>query len=128
MISALASGARCVLPSQYIPEALLRSLDSVFGANILKMPEVQCMVLIVHGDRDEEIEIKNAQALYKKCNGWCTPRLYVVKGGAHNNLTDRYGKEVLREINEFNKTCLETARLRSCEEASKTPYELLVDF
>ncbi|NBX17195.1 MAG: alpha/beta hydrolase [Proteobacteria bacterium] len=128
LISALASGARCVMPSEYIPNAVMTSLDTVFGANILKMKDIQCMILIVHGDKDSVVELKNAQALYQRCNGWCAPRLYVVKGGGHNDLSDRHGKEVLRQLIDFNLACLETARLRSCQEESKTPYELLVEF
>jgi abhydrolase domain-containing protein 17 len=128
LVSALASGARCVLPCAYIPDSILQSLDSVFGGNILRMAEVQCMVLLIHGDCDKEVPLENAQALLKKCHCWCLPQLYVVKGGGHNDLSDRYGKEIVRQINAFKEQSAETARLRSCEAESQTPYESLIEF
>ena len=127
LVSALASGARCVLPSAYIPDAVLESLDAVFGANILRMPDVQCMVLLIHGDRDTEVPIANARALLKKCHRWCMPELYVVEGGGHNDLTDRHGKQLLRQIIAFKDLSAETARLRSSDAESHTPYEALVE-
>ena len=128
LISALASGARCVLPSAYTPESILASLDSLFGANILRISEVQCMILFIHGDKDVEVPISNARVLFSKCNRWCLPQLFVVKGGGHNDLSDLHGKQILRQINCFKDTSAETARLRTCEVDSHTPYEGLVEF
>jgi pimeloyl-ACP methyl ester carboxylesterase len=128
LISALASGARCMLPVAYIPASVMGSLDGVFGGNILRMGDVQCMVLLVHGDKDKEVPLDNAQALYHKCHQWCLPQLYVVEGGGHNDLLDRHGKEILRQLNAFTEQSAETARLRSSEPEARTPYESLIEF
>jgi abhydrolase domain-containing protein 17 len=128
LISALASGARCVLPSAYTPESILSSMDSLFGANILRISEVQCMILFIHGDNDKQVPIANARALFSRCNRWCLPEIFVVKGGGHNDLLDLYGKQILRQINEFKDTSAVTARLRTGDEAAHTPYEDLVEF
>ena len=41
------------------------------------------------------------------------PEIYVVKGCGHNDLADRYGKEILRQINAFKEQIAETAMTKS---------------
>jgi fermentation-respiration switch protein FrsA (DUF1100 family) len=103
-------------------------MDGLFGANILRISEVQCMILFIHGDNDKQVPIANARALFSRCNRWCLPEIFVVKGGGHNDLSDLYGKQILRLINEFKDTIAVTARLRTGDEAAHTPYEDLVEF
>jgi pimeloyl-ACP methyl ester carboxylesterase len=128
LISALASGARCLLPCAYVPKAILNSLDGLFGPNIQRIPEVQCMILFIHGDKDAQVPLENSKVLIEKCNRWCGAELFVVKGGTHNNLSDLYGKDIIRKIKAFVEESSETSRLRSGDEQSHTPYEEFIEF
>ena len=132
LISALASGARCLLPCAYVPKAILNSLDGLFGPNLQRISEVQYMILFIHGDKDVQVSLENSRVLMDKCNRWCDAELYVVKGGTHNNLSDLYGKEIIRKMKAFVEESSETSRLRSGDEQAQTPYETqyesLIDF
>ena len=128
LISALASGARCLRPCAYVPKAILNSLDGLFGPNLQRISEVQCMILFIHGDKDMQVSLENSKVLIEKCNRWCDAELFVVKGGTHNNFSDLYGKEIIRKMKAFVEESTETARLRSGDEQSQTPYESLIDF
>jgi pimeloyl-ACP methyl ester carboxylesterase len=122
LVSGLASGARCIFSPAYTPSVMLTSLDSAFGANIQRIPGVQCMILLVHGDHDTEVSLSNSQVLKERCNGWCHPELIVIRGGSHNNIWNMYARQVLKPLNLFLANSKENARLHSCDEASKTPY------
>ena len=122
LVSGLASGARCILSSAYVPSVMLTSLDNAFGANIQRISGVQCMVLLVHGDHDTEVSLSNSQVLKERCNGWCHPELIVIRGGSHNNIWNMYARQVLKPLTSFLANSKENARLHSCDEAAKTPY------
>ena len=122
LISAFASGARCFFSSAYIPHILQNSLDNAFGNNIQKISEVQCMILLVHGDKDTTVKFENAEQLQAKCNCWCQAQLVKIKNGDHNNLFEQKSKEVLVYLIQFLGNSKENARLHSCDEESKTPY------
>ena len=122
LVSGLASGARCILSPAYTPSVMQASLDNAFGANIQRIPGVQCMILLVHGDHDTEVSLSNSQVLKERCNGWCHPELIVIRGGSHNNIWNMYARQVLKPMNLFLSNSKENARLHSCDAAAQTPY------
>lgn len=122
LVSGLASGARCILSSSYVPNIFQKSLDNAFGANIQLIPGAQCMILLIHGDQDRQVTLENSQAMKEMCNRWCSPEILVIKGGTHNNLWDMHAKQILTHLNQFLENSKENARLHSCDEDAKTPY------
>ena len=122
LVSGLASGARCILSPAYTPSVMQASLDNAFGANIQRIPGVQCMILLVHGDHDTEVSLSNSQDLKERCNGWCHPELIVIRDGSHNNIWNMHARQVLKPLNLFLENSKENARLHSCDAAAQTPY------
>ena len=121
------STGRCILSPAYTPSVIQASLDNAFGANIQRIPGVQCMILLVHGDHNTEVSLSNSQVLKERCNGWCHPELIVIRGGSHNNIWNMYARQVLKPLNLFLENSKENARLHSCDEAAKTPYSMACD-
>jgi len=130
LISAFASAARCVLPSAYVPCMLQNSLDNVFGNNIQRIPEVHCMILLVHGDKDTTVGIENSEALRNTCKTWCHTKLVRIQGATHASLLNEYLPHVLPPLTQFLGDSSENARQSCCHQKSLSPYsyENLVEF
>lgn len=123
LISGLASGARCVLPSAYTPRLLQATVDGVFGANILRIPGVQCMILFVHGDADAVVGLQNSIAMKEKSNRWCQAEVFVVRGGTHDDLWTKHANGILARLNDFLASSFENARLHASDPEARAPYE-----
>jgi hypothetical protein len=94
------STGRCILSPAYTPSVMQASLDNAFSANIQRIPGVQCMILLVHGDHNTEVSLSNSQVLKERCNGWCHPELIVIRGGSHNNIWNMHARQVLKPLRE----------------------------
>lgn len=75
------SGMRVLTPSR-----LLGCLD-VFP-NIDRIKNVQCPVMIIHGELDEEVPISHGKALHNAVRESCQRPPWWVPGRGHNDLTD----------------------------------------
>lgn len=130
LISALASGARCVIPSAYVPSAVRNTLDSLFANNMKRASSVHCMVILFHGDRDTTVKLENSELLKAKFCGWCHARLVVVRGADHNSIIVGDLPQVHAQLRPFLLDSKENARLHSCHAESLTPYSPpdLLDF
>jgi len=70
LISALASGARCLLPRAYVPKAILNSLDGLFGPNLQRISEVQCMISVfIHGNKDVQVSLETQESSLRNVIG-----------------------------------------------------------
>jgi abhydrolase domain-containing protein 17 len=68
LVSPVASAARCVLQTKYVPKFLLSRLDRVALDNLANMHNVQCLVLFVHGKQDTVVTCDNSEDLRLSTN------------------------------------------------------------
>ncbi len=93
--SPLASGSRVLFGGN----PMWGLFDSIFGDNIRKMRRVDSPTLIIHGDKDEVIDVRNAEALAAVAKTlW---RKVIVKGARHNNVEYTLGEEYFEIIDDF---------------------------
>ncbi len=52
LISPVASVARCVFDTNFVPNYVMRKLDSLTLNNLSMISKVRCLVLLVHGNQD----------------------------------------------------------------------------
>ena len=123
LISGIASGARCVVPPAYTPRLFQTTIDGVFGANILRIPGVQCMLLCIHGDADAVVSFQNSVAMKERSNRWCQAEVFVVHGGTHDDLWTKHANTILARLNDFLATSFENARLHASDPEARAPYE-----
>jgi len=83
-------------------------------SNVDKISKVKCPVLIIHGDRDEVINVRHGQVLHSMLKNPYSP-LWIV-GAGHNDIEisyfDQFSKK-LKEFFNFLETAPETPLLQS---------------
>ena len=122
LVSPVASAARCVLDTKYVPNFLLSRLDSVALDNLSNMHKVQCLVLFVHGLQDTVVTCDNSEDLKVATNYHSQyPALYVRAN--HNDIESRHKAPFLTALRDFIQTCATQLE----RDAMKCPYEDMND-
>uniref|UniRef100_A0A7S0EJ36 Serine aminopeptidase S33 domain-containing protein n=1 Tax=Hanusia phi TaxID=3032 RepID=A0A7S0EJ36_9CRYP len=110
LVCPLASGARVVFPKM---KNFL--LDGVFCPSIQKIGKVRSPIFIMHGTKDEVIDVSNGKDLYEECKS-CHPLPPVwVEGAGHNDIESRFPSIFLKGMRMFLDHCSEIKRLRPIE-------------
>ena len=88
-MSPVASAARSVLDTSFLPGFLMQRLDSLALNNLAQIRKVQCLVLFVHGKEDKLVPSENLEVL-KQATDYHSqyPALFVDAG--HNDIESRY--------------------------------------
>ena len=112
LISPLASGARCVISEKTMPSAMLIRLDQVFAPNLVRISEVECPILVVHGTNDTLVPVENTDALLAAAKARTYyPPLFVAAG--HNDIEATFKNVLIAYIQEFTQFCLDRVQARS---------------
>ena len=99
LVSPLASGARCVCGAG-VPRALLGVADQLFMPSVERMARVRVPVCVVHGTRDDVVDVENAKALVARCGaGAAYTPLYVPAG--HNDVETLHGARFVAHVTAF---------------------------
>jgi len=118
LISPVASGARCVFDTNFVPSYVMGKLDSLALNNLSMISKVRCLVLLMHGTQDKLVPLENSEALHLKVNYHSNyPVMYVNAG--HNDIESKHQTLFLETLAHFVQTC--THNLDSTIAAS--PYE-----
>lgn len=64
-----------------------------------RIDSVRAPLLVIHGDRDEVIDIELGRKLYAAARE--PKRMWVIPGGGHNNIVEAAGPEYARRLREF---------------------------
>ena len=119
LISPVASGARCVLDTAFVPSFLIRSLDSIALANVRHIGNVNTLIFIVHGTEDEIVGIDNAHAILAAANAHTYyPPLFVQAG--HNDIECKHDKLLISSMQIFLEECAKRVQRRY---SASCPYE-----
>lgn len=92
--TSLASVARKLFP--FLPRGV--SLGESY-ANLEKIGNARCPVLVIHGDRDELIPVEEGRELFRAAPE--PKELYLVHGAGHNDVSLVAGGEYPRRISDF---------------------------
>ena len=112
LISPLASGARCVISEKTMPSAMLIRLDQVFAPNLVRISEVECPILVVHGTNDTLVPVENADALLATAKARTYyPPLFVAAG--HNDIEATFKNVLIAYIQELTQFCLDRVQAHS---------------
>lgn len=104
LISPVASAVRCVISYDYLPSFLMRRLDSMALGNIDKIKQVSCMMLFVHGRKDEVVPCENSHDLIARASiDSYYPPLFVDAG--HNDIESKFPSIFVSTVQEFLATC-----------------------
>jgi len=79
-----------VIPTLLVPDAY---------PSLRRIRDLECPLLVVHGDRDEIVPVEQGKALYDAAPE--PKRLHLVPGAGHNDLLDRAGREWAATIAEW---------------------------
>jgi pimeloyl-ACP methyl ester carboxylesterase len=71
-----------IIPTPLVPDAY---------PSLRRIRDLKCPLLVMHGDRDEIVPVKQGRALYEAAPG--PKRLHLFPGAGHNDLLDRVGRE-----------------------------------
>mmetsp|Transcript_47991 Transcript_47991/g.74956 ORF Transcript_47991/g.74956 Transcript_47991/m.74956 type:complete len:148 (+) Transcript_47991:164-607(+) len=102
LVSPLASGARVVFPKMKNG-----FLDQVFCPSIDKIEKVTHATMIMHGTKDEVIDVCNGQDLYEACKPFHPLPPVWVDGAGHNDIESRYHTIFLKGLRMFLDHCAE---------------------
>lgn len=107
LVCPLASGARVVFPKvkNYLT-------DVVFCPSINKIGKVKAPVFIMHGTKDEVIDVCNGHDLYEECKANHPLPPVWVDGAGHNDIESRYHTVFLKGLRMFLDHCAEMRQLR----------------
>lgn len=96
--SPFTSGMRVLTPSR-----ALACLD--IYPNVDRITKVNCPVMIIHGEMDQEVDVSHGQDLYDALPDECRYEPWWVPDRGHNDITDGPGKlaEYVRRIRRFLK-------------------------
>jgi len=123
LVSPVASAARCVFETKYLPDFIVQRLDEVALGNIKRIREVRAPVLAVHGSADDIVSVDNTHALIAACVVETYFPPLIVDAG-HNDIECKFQSLFLETIQAFIKSTGERLLLASAYE-SYDPYDLL---
>lgn len=104
LISGLASGARVVLRKTRFSDGVMAILDRQFAPNIIKIKQVSRPVFLIHGTRDELVDIQNSHDLLQVMPECCVySPLWV--GAGHNDIESLHKGLFIGELNSFIQHC-----------------------
>jgi len=107
LVCPLASGARVVFPTMKNG-----MLDQVFCPSIDKIGRVEQAVMIMHGTKDDVIDVSNGQDLYEACRSHHPLPPVWVDGAGHNDIESRFHAVFLKGLRMFLDHCTELRQLR----------------
>lgn len=67
--------------------------------SMARLDAVRAPLLVIHGDRDEVIDIELGRKLFAAARE--PKRMWVIAGGGHNNIVEAGGAEYARQLREF---------------------------
>jgi len=107
LVCPLASGARVVFPK-------MRNsmLDQVFCPSIDKIAKIQAPIMIMHGTKDDVIDVSNGHDLYEACRDHHPLPPVWVDGAGHNDIESRFHTVFLKGLRMFLDHCAELRQLR----------------
>jgi fermentation-respiration switch protein FrsA (DUF1100 family) len=79
-----------IIPTSLVPDAY---------PSLRWIRELQCPLLVMHGDRDEIVPVEQGRALFEAAPG--PKRLHLFAGAGHNDLLNRAGREWAETIAEW---------------------------
>lgn len=111
LVSPLASGARTLSLSVYLPAKMLKALDRVFCPSVNTIQYVTKSVLIFHGNQDKIIPVQNAydllsnvpSSLRENAVFYGTAKMPV----GHNDIETLHGEDFYAQIAKFTRKCVE---------------------
>lgn len=118
LVSPMASAARCILDTSFVPGFLMHRLDSLALNNLAHIGKVQCLVLYVHGTEDKLVPSENSETLKQATDYHSQHPALFVKAG-HNDIESRHTSVFLSTLRNFVATC--STDLRDKNGAS--PYD-----
>ena len=76
-----------IIPTSFVPDAY---------PTLRRISELECPVLVMHGDRDDIVPVEQGQALFEAAPE--PKRLHLFPGAGHNDLLGRAGREWAQTI------------------------------
>ena len=114
LISPLASGARCVLPTfaKNMGSNLMPFLDNVFANSLHRIKSTECPVMIIHGINDSVVPVNNAHTLAAaiKARAYYPP-LFVEAG--HNDIEAKFQSLMITSCQDFVSFCNDRVHSRT---------------
>lgn len=122
LVSPVASAARCIFETKYMPHFILQRLDGVALANIKHIGAVCALTLMVHGNNDDIVSVDNTHALMAASSPKAYyPPLFLEAG--HNDIECKFSSLFLDTLQLFVKKHEQQLQ----DSAAFEPYDLLGD-
>ena len=113
LVSPLASGARTLSMTAWLPSKMLKALDKVFCPSVNTIQHVNKNVLIFHGNQDSIVPVQNAYDLHNAVPANLRERA-VFYGTAkmpvgHNDIELLHGEDFYSQITDFTRKCVQNS-------------------
>jgi hypothetical protein len=84
-----------IIPTSLVPDAY---------PSLPRINQLECPLLVMHGDQDEIVPVEQGKALFEAAPG--PKRLHLFPGAGHNDLLNRAGREWAETIAEWARDVL----------------------